>query len=82
MRGMEAAVFDRITVEPGKMGGQPCIRGLRFTVGHLVRMVAAGRTLDDIRDDFPFIEPEDVQQALLYAAQATESEGLSLREPA
>jgi uncharacterized protein (DUF433 family) len=76
------AVFDRITVEPGKMGGQPCIRGLRFTVGHLVRMVAAGRTLEEIREDFPFIEPEDVQQALLYAAQATESEGLSLREPA
>ena len=48
----------------------------------MVRMVAAGRTPEDIREDFPFIEPEDVQQALLYAAHATESAGLSLPEPA
>ena len=61
-------MLDRITVEPGKMHGQPCIRGLRFTVAHLLRLVAAGWDLDRIQDEFPFIEAEDVQQALLYAA--------------
>lgn len=75
-------MFDRITVEPGKMNGQPCIRGLRFTVAHLVRLVAAGWTLEQIQQDFPFIEAEDVHQALLYAAQAAEVPTLPLREPA
>jgi uncharacterized protein (DUF433 family) len=70
-------LFDRITVEPGRMGGKPCIRGLRFTVAGLVRHVAAGRSIEQIQDDFPFIEPEDVRQALLYAARCTEVTVLS-----
>jgi uncharacterized protein (DUF433 family) len=56
--------LDRVTVEPGKMGGQPCIRGHRFTVEHLLRLLGAGWTLDQIHRDFPFIEQADVQQAL------------------
>lgn len=75
-------MWDRITVEPGKMNGQPCIRGLRFTVAHLVRLVAAGWSLEQIQQDFPFIEAEDVHQALIYAAKAVEVPTLPLREPA
>ena len=62
--------FDRITVEPGKMGGRPCIRGHRFTVEHLLRLVGAGRTLEQIQEDFPFIEAADIHQAAAYAAFA------------
>lgn len=53
--GMESS--DRITVEPGKTGGRPCIRGHRFTVEHLLTLVGADRTLEQIQADFPFIEP-------------------------
>jgi uncharacterized protein (DUF433 family) len=60
--------FDRITVEPGKMGGQACIRGYRFTVAHLVGLVTAGHSFEDIREDFPFLEADDVRQALAFAA--------------
>lgn len=52
-------MFDRITVEPGKLGGQPCIRGQRFTVSHLVRLVADGWGPEQIQEDVPFIEAED-----------------------
>jgi uncharacterized protein (DUF433 family) len=68
----ERVVFDRITGEPGKMR-EPCIRGHRFTVAHLVRLVGAGMDVEQIQQDFPFIEAEDVRQALLYAADHLES---------
>lgn len=74
-------MLDRITVEPDKMDGQPCIRGMRFTVAHLLRLVADGWTLEQIQDDCPFIEREDLHQALLYAAEATEAVTLPRREP-
>lgn len=67
---MGAPLLDRITVEPDKMGGQPCIRGYRFTVAQLVRLVAAGRSADEIRADYDFIEDDDIHQAMLYAARA------------
>jgi len=51
----------RITVEPGKMGGKPCIRGLRFTVYHLASYLASGMTEDEILKDFPYVEKEDFQ---------------------
>ena len=60
--------LDRITIEPGKMGGQPCIRGHRFTAEHLLGLVGAGRTLGQIQEDFPFIEAADIQQAIAYAS--------------
>ncbi|MGW5359074.1 DUF433 domain-containing protein [Actinopolymorpha pittospori] len=75
-------MLDRITVEPGKMDGRPCIRGLRFTVAQLVRLVAAGWTLEQIQAEFPFVEAEDLRQALLYAASAAEVTMVPLREPA
>jgi uncharacterized protein (DUF433 family) len=62
------AGFDRLTVEPDKLAGQVCIRGYRFTVEHLLELLAAGWSVEQIRSDFPFLEVEDVQQALGYAA--------------
>ena len=62
------AVLDRITIDPGKMGGQPCIRGHRFTVEHLLNLVGAGWTLEKIQEEFPFIEAADIQQAIAYAS--------------
>jgi len=62
--------FERITVESNKMGGMPCIRGLRMPVATVVAMVADGMTVDEILADFPELEPEDIRVALLYAAEA------------
>ncbi len=62
--------FTRITIEPGKMGGAPCIRGLRFTVATVVRMVAQGMSTEQILEEHPSLEPEDIQEALQFAAEA------------
>jgi uncharacterized protein (DUF433 family) len=64
--------LDRITVEPGKMDGQPCIRGMRLTVRRVVMLVADYPDRDEIRKDYPDLEDEDIRQALLYAAAAVE----------
>lgn len=75
--------FDRITVDPDKLGGQPCIRGHRFTVEHLLELLAAGWTLEEIQADFPFIELQDVRQVLGYAAALAQNESyLPLKESA
>ena len=60
--------LDRITRTPGVMGGKPCIRRMRVTVGMVVGQVAAGRSFDQILDDFPYLEREDIVQALSYPA--------------
>lgn len=60
--------FDRITVDPAKLGGKPCIRSYRFSVEHLLELVAADWTVDEIRAEFSFIEPDDVRQVLKHAA--------------
>ena len=74
--------FERITVEPGKLEGRPCIRGLRITVNTVVRLVAAGWSFDEILADYPDLEREDVTQALEYAAAASDVHVYPLREPA
>jgi uncharacterized protein (DUF433 family) len=75
--------FDRLTVEADKLGGQVCIRGYRFTVEHLLDLLAGGWALERIQLDFPFIEQEDVQQALGYAAALAHREVyVPLQEPA
>lgn len=74
--------LDRITIEPGKMGGQPCIRGHRFTVEHLLSLVGAGWTLEQIQEDFPFIEAADIQQAIAYAAFSVREYHLPIARPA
>ncbi len=60
--------FDRITFEPGKMGGRACIRGMRVTVGLVVSLVAEGLSWDEILHDYPYLERDDIRQALAYAA--------------
>ena len=60
--------FDRITHDPLQMGGQPCIRGVRVTVGMIVGLLAAGRSRDEILKAYPYLEPEDVEQAVAYSA--------------
>ncbi|MGI8745103.1 MAG: DUF433 domain-containing protein [Bryobacteraceae bacterium] len=60
--------FDRITVESDKMGGQPCIRGLRITVKRVLDVLAAYPDRSDLFADYPDLEEEDLQQALAYAA--------------
>jgi uncharacterized protein (DUF433 family) len=74
--------LDRITIEPGKMGGQPCIRGHRFTVEHLLSLVGAGWTLEQIQTDFPFIEAADIQQSSAYAAFSVREYHLPVTRPA
>jgi uncharacterized protein (DUF433 family) len=58
----------RITRDPAVMGGKPCIRGMRVTVGTVVGLVAAGRTRDEILREYPYLEAEDIAEALSYAA--------------
>lgn len=60
--------LDRITVEPGKMNGQPCIRGMRITVRRVVLAVATYGTGEALRRAYPDLEDEDIRQALEYAA--------------
>lgn len=74
--------FERITVEPDKMGGQPCIRGLRIPVATVVVMVADGMSPDQIVDELPDLEVADVAEALRYAAEALRERELPLRRPA
>jgi uncharacterized protein (DUF433 family) len=69
---MSLADLDRITFDPAVMGGKPCIRGLRVTAGMIVGMVASGHDRDEILSLCPYLEPEDIRQALSYAAWRAE----------
>lgn len=62
----------RITFDPNVMGGKPCIRGLRVTVGTIVELVAAGHSTADILQAYPYLEAEDIREALAYAAWRAE----------
>ena len=62
----------RITMNPNVMGGKPCIRGMRVTVGMIVGLVAAGHTHERILEAYPYLEEEDIREALSYAAWRTE----------
>ena len=61
-------IAPRITAEPDKLGGKPCIRGLRFPVKDLLELLANGATVAEILDSYPYLEAEDVPAALAYAA--------------
>lgn len=65
---MESQVFDRITIEPGKMNGQPCIRGLRLTARRVLEALSTYSSRDELRVDYPDLEEEDIRQAIAYAA--------------
>ncbi len=70
--------LDRITLQPGVMGGRACVRGLRVTVGMLVGQIASGRSIDQVLAEFPYLEREDVLQALRYAAWRAEEREVAL----
>ena len=61
-------LLKRITIEPGKMGGKPCIRGLRIRVQDVVEMLADGATATEILESFPYLEADDIRAVLAYAA--------------
>jgi len=71
-------MIDRITFDPDMMGGKPCIRGLRVTVGTIVGLMAAGHTKNEILGLYPYLEDEDITQALTYAAWRTQEIELPL----
>ncbi len=70
--------YDRITFDPNVMGGKPCIRGLRVTVGMVAGLVATGHGREAILALYPYLEPEDIDQALGYAAWRVEEVELPL----
>jgi len=71
-------VLDRIRLDPNVMGGKPCIKGTRITVGLVVGLVAAGRTVDEILAAYPDLTREDISAALTYAAWRAEERELSI----
>lgn len=73
------AGFDRITVDPAQMGGVPCIRRLRIPAATIVGLVAEGKTQAEIVADYPDLEPEDIRQALSYAAEAVRERQLPIQ---
>ena len=73
------AGLDRITLDPARMGGKPCIRDLRVTVGAVVGQIGAGQTIESLLVDYPYLEREDVLQALRYAAWRAEEREVELR---
>ncbi len=64
--------FDRITFDPNVMGGRACIRGMRITVSLILNLIANGMSVEEIVEAYPYLEPEDVRQALRYAAWLAE----------
>ena len=68
----------RITVDPRVCTGKPCIRGLRFPVARLLGLLAAGETRDRILAAYPYLEPQDIDEALQYAAALAEDETVEL----
>ena len=72
------AQIDRITYDPEVMGGKPCIRGMRVTVATVIGLLAAGRSRDEILKAYPYLEAEDINQALNYAAWRLEERDLPL----
>lgn len=74
--------FERITVEPDRMGGVPCIRDLRMTVGMVLGQLAAGQSIDQVLEDYPYLERADVLAALEYAAVVVNERELPIARPA
>ena len=68
----------RITIDPQVMGGKPCIRGMRVTVGTIVGLIACGKTIEEILADYPYLERDDVMEALSYAAWRSEERELEM----
>lgn len=78
---MNGPRLDRIVMDPNVMGGKPCVRGTRVTVGMVVGLVSKGYGFDDILQAYPYLEREDVIQALAYAAWRVEEREVDLISP-
>jgi len=65
----------RITIEPGKLGGMPCVRGMRISVADVLEYLASGMTIPEIPADFPYLEREDILACLAYAAERERERG-------
>jgi uncharacterized protein (DUF433 family) len=76
--GGEEVKFNRITVNPNQMGGIPCVRGLRIPVATIVGMIADGMNEEEILRAYPDLQPEDLHEALRYAAEAVRERELPL----
>lgn len=72
------ATLDRITVNPRKMNGQPCIRDLRLTVRRVLEVLATYSDREELRRDYPELDDEDIRQALAYAAANLEDRSIDL----
>jgi uncharacterized protein (DUF433 family) len=69
---MQADLLKRITIEPGKCGGKPCIRGQRMRVTDVLDLLAAGASFEEILQDYAFLERDDILAAIAYAARQTD----------
>ena len=69
---MNPDLLSRVTIDPGKCGGKPCIRGYRIRVSDVLALLGAGATFEEILDDYPFLERDDIRASLVYAAQQTD----------
>ena len=76
---MERRVLDRITIEPGKMNGQPCIRGLRLTDRRVLEAIGQYASREELRADYPELEEEDIRQATAYAAAMLGDESVDIK---
>ncbi|MFO7712735.1 MAG: DUF433 domain-containing protein [Dehalococcoidia bacterium] len=70
--------FTRITVDPNVCTGKPCIRNLRFPVSRVLGLLAAGETRESILKAYPYLEPEDIDESLQYAAYLAEEETIEI----
>ena len=70
--------FRRITMDPEVMGGKPCIRGMRVTVGMIVEALSAGRTIEELLADYPYLEEQDIREALGFAAKLAQGHEIRL----
>ncbi|MCK9377911.1 MAG: DUF433 domain-containing protein [Syntrophobacterales bacterium] len=70
--------LSRITFDSQVMGGKPCIRGMRVTVGTIVGLIASGKTVDQVLGDYPYLERQDILEALSYAAWRAEEREVPL----
>lgn len=75
---MAVTRLDRITQQPEVMGGKACIRGMRVTVGMVVGQIGAGHSIDEVLADYPYLEREDILQALRYAAWRAEEREIQI----
>lgn len=69
---MKSELLQRITIEPGQCGGRPCIRGKRIRVTDVLELLSSGASFEEILEDYPFLERDDILAAIEYAARQTD----------